>query len=306
MFSGRHAAALAVALVVGAESGADASNGLFLAAERPGDRAFATVRTLARERPAGSAGERKVAAVVAARLRSLGYRVSQQSFRLPRGGLSRNVVGRTAGPVRVIVAAHMDGVARTVAANDNASGVAVLLELAAALAERGGVLIAGLGAEERHETGSPFHLGSLRLTRDLPKSGVRLAVVLDMVGVGTRLHVRGIEAWPNASARALLRSGRAAYLRDPGHSDHAELTRAGIPAAWVQWREDACWHRPCDVASRVRPRKLEAAYVLVLRAADAALRSYAAESASRAPTATDSISIDPPVTSRKSSSAFIR
>ena len=61
------------------------------------------------------------------------------------------------------------------------------------------------------------------------------------------------------------------YLRDRGESDHAELTRAGVPAAWVQWREDACWHRSCDVVSRVRPRKLEAAYVLVLRAAEAAL-----------------------------------
>jgi aminopeptidase YwaD len=272
MVSGRHAAAVAAALITGAWGGADASTGLLGAAERPGDRALATVRTLAQARPAGSAGERRVAAAVGARLRSLGYRVSQQPFRLPRGGSSRNVVGRTAGPVRVIVAAHIDGVARTVAANDNASGVAVLLELAAALAEREGVLIAGVGAEERHETGSPFHLGSLRLSRDLPKRGIRLAAVLDMVGVGTRLHVRGIEARPNASARALLRAGRATYLQDPGHSDHAELTRAGVPAAWVQWREDACWHRPCDVVSRVRPRKLEAAYVLVLRAAEAVLR----------------------------------
>jgi Zn-dependent M28 family amino/carboxypeptidase len=168
--------------------------------------------------------------------------------------------------------AHVDGVAGTAAANDNASGVAVLLELAAALAEREGVLVAGLGAEERRETGSPLHLGSLRLTRSLPRSGVSVAVALDMVGVGTRLHVRGLEATPNASARALLRAGRATYLRDPGHSDHAELTRGGIPAAWVQWREDACWHRRCDVPSRVRPLKLEAAYVLALRAAQAALR----------------------------------
>jgi aminopeptidase YwaD len=259
------AAALMTALV--ARGSAGASNNVLLAVERPGDSALAAVRLLARPRPPGSPGERRAAAIVATRLRALGYAVSEQSFRLPRGGVSRNVVGRTRGAVRVVVVAHTDGVAGTVAANDNASGVAVMLELAAALAERAGVLVAALGAEERHETRSTFHLGSLRLTRSLPRSGVRLAVALDMVGVGTRLHVRGLEALPNASARALLRAGRATYLRDPGHSDHAELTRAGIPAAWVQWREDACWHRPCDVVSRVRPRKLEAAYVLVLRAA---------------------------------------
>lgn len=268
MLSGRHLAA-AVAMAGLAAGGAPAaSNSLLQPQDGPGERALATVRALARPRVAGSSGERVVASRVEARLRSLGYAVSRQPFRLPRGGVSRNVAGRTAGPVRIVVVAHMDGVAGTPAANDNASGVAVLLELAAALAEHEGVLVAGVGAEERHETGSPLHLGSLRLSRSLSRSGVRLAVALDMVGVGTRLHVRGIEARPNASARALLRAGRATYLRDPGHSDHAELTRAGIPAAWVQWREDACWHRSCDVASRVRPRKLEAAYVLVLRAAE--------------------------------------
>jgi aminopeptidase YwaD len=271
MLSGRHVAAALAAVGLAAWGAPAASNSLLQAEAGPGERALATVRSLARPRPPGSTGERFVASRVAARLRSLGYAVSQQPFRLPRGGVSRNVVGRTAGPIRVVIVAHMDGVAGTVAANDNASGVAVLLELAAALAERQGVLVAGVGAEERHETGSPVHLGSQRLTRSLPRAGIRLAVALDMVGVGTRLHVRGIEPRPNAPARALLRSGRATYLRDPGHSDHAELTRAGVPAAWVQWREDSCWHRPCDVVSRVRPRKLEAAYVLVLRAAERAL-----------------------------------
>jgi aminopeptidase YwaD len=271
MLSGRHLAFAVVVAGLAVWGAPAATNSLLQAEPRPGERALATVRALARPRPPGSSGERFVAARVGARLRSLGYAVTQQAFRLPRGGVSRNVVGRTPGPLRVVVVAHMDGVGGTVAANDNASGVGVLLELAAALAERSGVLLAGVGAEERHETGSTLHLGSLRLSRSLPRSGVRLAVALDMVGVGTRLHVRGIEARPNASARALLRAGRATYLRDPGHSDHAELTRAGVPAAWVQWREDPCWHRPCDVVSRVRWRKLEAAYVLVLRAAERAI-----------------------------------
>lgn len=271
MVSGRHAAALAGAVVAAGWGGGGASNSLLLAQEQPGERALAYVRAIARERPAGSGGERAVARLVARRLRALGYEVSEQPFRLPRGGVSRNVVGRTQGPLRVVIVAHVDGVRGTVAANDNASGVAVMLELAAALAERPGVLVAGVGAEERHATRSSLHLGSLRLSRSLSRRGVRLAVALDMVGVGTRLHVRGIEPRPNASARALLRAGRATYLRDPGHSDHAELTRAGVPAAWVQWRVDDCWHRSCDTPGRVRAAKLEAAYVLVLRAARSAL-----------------------------------
>ena len=232
---------------------------------------MATVGQIARERRPGSAGERALARTVAARFRALGYRVSEQRFPLPRGGTSLNVVGRTPGRVRIVIGAHMDGVSGSPAANDNGSGVAVMLELARALAGEPGVLVAGIGAEERRETGSRIHLGAQRLARGLGPTGKRLVVVLDMVGVGARLHVRGIEAQPNASARLLLRGG-GTYLRDPGHSDHAELTRAGIPAAWVQWREDACWHRPCDHASRVGARKLDAAYTLVLRAAIAAFR----------------------------------
>ena len=91
-----------------------------------------------------------------------------------------------------------------------------------------------------------------------------------MVGVGTLLHVRGLE--PAEPQRALLlRGGGASYLRDSGLADHAEQTRGGLPAAWVQWRDDRCWHAPCDVARRVNPQRLQAAYDLVLRAAEAAL-----------------------------------
>lgn len=242
---------------------------LALAAPGPvsGDRAHATVRELAAlgPRPAGSLAERRAANLVAARFRALGYRVVFQRVELPRGGVSRNIVALPRGPVRVVVTAHVDGVSEGPAANDNASGVAVMLELARVLRGTDGIVFAGLGAEERVETGSSVHLGAARFARGFSRAGkqrIRLAVNLDMVGVGARLFVRGIEASPNRSARQF----RLPYLRDPGHSDHAELTRAGLPAAWLQWREDACWHRACDRAGRVDPRKLEATARHVLRA----------------------------------------
>ena len=138
------------------------------------------------------------------------------------------------------------------------------------------MLVAATGGEERVVTGSRVHLGSLRLVRGISpqaRRGVRLAVALDMVGVGTRLHVRGIERQPNRSARLLLSRGGSTYLRDDGDSDHAELTRNGLPAAWLEWRTDACWHESCDVARRVDARKLEAAFRVVLDAAFLALKS---------------------------------
>ena len=175
--------------------------------------------------------------------------------------------------------AHLDGVRGTRAANDNASGVAVLGEVARALREEEGVLVAAVGAEEREETGSNLHLGSARLVRSLSREArrrIRLALSLDMVGVGTRLNVRGLELRPNRSARLVLSRARAAevrarYLRDSGLSDHAELTRAGFPAALVTWRWDGCWHLSCDRAWRLKPRKLGVVGRLATRAARAVL-----------------------------------
>jgi aminopeptidase YwaD len=230
-------------------------------------------------RPAGGANERRAGEIVRRRLLALGYEVRNQSVRLPNGRRSRNVVGRTPGPPRVVIVAHIDGVHRTQAANDNASGVGLLLTIAQKLAGTNGVLVAALGAEERMVTGSSWHLGSRRLTSSLTpaqKTGIRLALSMDMVGVGTTLNVRGLEARPNRSARRLLAAARrlgirASYLRDTGQSDYDDLTRGGVPAAWIEWRWDPCWHRPCDTVSRLKPYRLRPAGRVVLAAARAVL-----------------------------------
>jgi Peptidase family M28 len=246
-----------------------------------GDRAKGWTRAIAQvgHRPAGGLHERQAAAIVRRRFAALGYDVWVQRFALPNGGRSLNVVAASPGPLRAIVVAHMDGVHHTQAANDNASGVGTVLELARNLRGARGVRLAALGAEERYVTGSPYHLGSLRFVRNMRpvvKRGVRLALSVDMVGRGATFHVRGLEASPNRSARRLLRSARAlgvprTYLRDTGQSDHDDLTRGGVPAAWVTWRWDDCWHRPCDQIRRVKPWKLWVAGRVVLRAVRVAL-----------------------------------
>lgn len=249
------------------------------AAPISGSRALETVERLSAlgPRAAGTAAERRAGDLAAGRLRALGYRVGVQRVPLPGGGASRNVVALSGGPVRVVVAAHVDGVPPGPAANDNASGVAALLEVAGALEGRRGVLIAALGAEERVVTGSGLHLGSARLVRGLRRPP-RAAIVLDMVGVGPLTAVRGLEARPAPTARRLLAAARAlrlrtTYMADSGLSDHAEMTRAGWPAAWIQRRLDTCWHRPCDTPDRVSARALADSARLAARVAQAALRA---------------------------------
>ena len=110
----------------------------------------------------------------------------------------------------------------------------------------------------------------------LGRRRIRAALSLDMVGVGPTLNVRGLEPVPNRSAALALARSRAlglgaTYRQDTGQSDHAEMTRGGLPAAWIQWRWDPCWHSACDVAARVDPKKLATAIRLAAATSRAAL-----------------------------------
>lgn len=230
---------------------------------------------LGESRVAGSRKEYLASGIIKRKLEEFGYAVERQRFRLPDGDISRNVLARTPGTIRVVIVAHMDGVYNTVAANDNASGVAGMVEIARALKDIPGLLVAALGAEEREVTGSQYHLGSRRLVRSMTRAeldAIRVVVSLDMIAVGTVLNVRGLESSPNRSARKLLRTAKAlgynaSYLQDSGVSDHAEFTRAGVPATLLTWRWDSCWHQPCDRLHRLEPKKLKKAARLTMIAA---------------------------------------
>ena len=237
------------------------------------------ITALGEDRLAGSLKEYRASVMVRRKFERFGYVVKRQRFAIPGDDTSRNIVGRTPGPLRVVVVGHMDGVHNTEAANDNASGVAGVVEVARALKDLPGVLVAAVGAEERVVTGSTHHLGSRKLVRtlsDAERASIRLVVSLDMIAVGDVLRVRGLEANPNRSARKLLAAAerigmKASYLRDTGVSDHAEFTQAGIPATLLTWRWDTCWHQPCDQIQRLEPRKLWKASRLTLVAALAVL-----------------------------------
>ena len=167
------------------------------------------------------------------------------------------------------------------AEKENGAGGGALGEGARERGKTPGVLYAALGAEEQVMTGSSLHLGSARLLRSLSRAerrSVRVALSLDMVGWGPELNVRGIEVrGPNRSARAALGAARsigvrATYLPDRGLSDHEELTRGGVPAAWIEWRWDPCWHSACDRVGRLETAKLPAVIRLTVRAVRTATR----------------------------------
>lgn len=158
------------------------------------DRLSAAVRFLAGERHPIASPERLAAAesYIALELDAAGLRVERQLFEF-RGREYHNVVGTLDGtdPARemVVVGAHFDSVAGSPGADDNASGVAVLLEAARVLAAASSRLSApvqfvGFNLEEAQDWRGRYRVGSIAYARMLRARRVALAgaLVLEMVG----------------------------------------------------------------------------------------------------------------------------
>ncbi|HMJ11064.1 MAG TPA: M20/M25/M40 family metallo-hydrolase [Polyangiaceae bacterium] len=105
-----------------------------LPADLDRDRIEKTLRSVARPRPPGSAHWKRVQAACVTALESAGYSVERQEY-----GSGVNVLGTKAAPnakpERVVVSAHYDHIPACDGADDNASGVAALLEIARVLGQ---------------------------------------------------------------------------------------------------------------------------------------------------------------------------
>lgn len=128
--------------------------------------------------------------LVADELSAAGLHTERQSFR-HRGKSYNNVVatlpGRDAKQPWLLVGAHFDSVADTPGADDNASGVSVLLEVArhaAQLEPRRTVQFVGFNLEEPQDMVGTYRVGSSRFAERARRERRRYAgaLVLEMVG----------------------------------------------------------------------------------------------------------------------------
>jgi Zn-dependent M28 family amino/carboxypeptidase len=186
-------------------------------------------------------------------------------------GPTWNVIARWPGGIRrpVILGGHLDTVEGSSGANDNASGVAVLLELAAALAgtrEALAIRFVAFGGEERQPDGG-HHYGSLADAADATARGM---VSVDMIGLDRELIVGWMGTGKRRTVRGLLRAARQLGIpaRErilPDVSDHGPYERAGIPAALLWTGDEPNHHQPTDVVSNVSRRALGRVGRLLLR-----------------------------------------
>ncbi len=184
------------------------------------------------------------------------------------GGMSEsesaNVIadlpGREPEAGTLVLSAHHDTQADSPGADDNASGVAGLVELARVLAprpRRRTIRLISFGAEEQLSVGSAAYV---RLHRAEVAKSMRLIFNLDSMGSGlgwTEIWCNGSEELdrtvrPWFEGRGLypkIRNGLVPY------ADHFPFVAAGIPGVWI-WRPNCAngrffHHRPDDDMSRI-------------------------------------------------------
>jgi hypothetical protein len=250
-----------------------------------GERAFRHVLQLAGTigpRKTGTEGERRAVDYLRAEMESAGLQVELQDVGLlaePEGERavgSRNVVGRLAGssPETILVAAHHDSRNALVpGANDDASGLGVLLEVARATASRPrrlSYLFVSFCAEEEGL------LGSTHFARTADLGRLRAVVALELLGRGEILVAPVPQAPPLWAQEALLRAARESGVRGvsarplwslvprfvdlPFSSDHEPFLERGVPAFLMVGTFPAwTYHTAEDSVMRIREESLQRA-----------------------------------------------
>ncbi|TCO28345.1 peptidase M28-like protein [Kribbella steppae] len=239
---------------------------------------MATVRHLAGLGPREATSTTYVQALtwLEQRFRAAGYQTRRQALRVPAGvswgvpvraGTTWNLIAtkpgfKTAAPHR-IVGAHLDTVPQAPGAEDNASGISVLLGTAQ-LPQRLPTVFVAFGAEEpRGDGDNRHHYGSRAYVASLPtaqRNALRGMVSLDRVGVGTVVPICSAQAndltlrneLRAVAARAGVQS-RACVNRS---SDHWSFVRSGLPGVRLGSTPYAEYHSARDLPRVVSPAQL--------------------------------------------------
>lgn len=239
-------------------------------------------------REATGAAYDRAARWVARALSRSGLAVRRQPVEVPAGiswgvqvgaGRSVNVVasppGHRAGRPHLVVGAHLDTVPQAPGAEDNASGVGVLLGIAEAVAARRTrlpVVLVAFGAEEpRGPTDADHHYGSRQYVARLTpaqRAAVRGMVSLDRVGVGAVVPVGSADGGPDRLADELERVARrigVPVAREVNRSsDHWQFAQEGLPAVRLGSTPYAGYHSSRDTPGVVEPAQLDRVGRLVL------------------------------------------
>jgi aminopeptidase YwaD len=194
---------------------------------------------------------------------------------------SGNVIAEV-GAIRDTIAlvAHYDCVEASPGANDNASGVAVLLRLLERFHRHHtgndglGLRFIFVGAEEPFLVGSRAYVAAAATRGEL--SRIVGCLNFDMLGVGDRFAVRRVPGslWQRAADELPPFSAGGLCISQTelsASSDHWAFHEAGVPSAQLTREPDDDWHSPYDQIARFSASDLADAEEVAARTVDAAL-----------------------------------
>lgn len=152
-------------------------------------------------------------------LKQLGWKPERQTF---AGGV--NILAQRQGTDpkagSILVAAHYDTVPTSPGADDNASGVAVVLEIARLLGSRPTLRTLQLAFFDREELGL---LGSRAFVAKAKLTNLQGVIVMDMVGFAC--HTAGCQKYPQGLP-VVPPSDKGDFLAVVGDMEHAQLLDA--------------------------------------------------------------------------------
>lgn len=165
----------------------------------------------------------------------------------------RNLIARQANSTqpKIIIGGHYDSVSGSPGANDNASGTAVVLELARRLAgtpQADGVWFLAFDGEEDGLHGSRAFVEQVTPQFLSQLMGM---INFDMVGINEELKVGGTPSLTTSVEKDNALSGLGAV----GGSDHIPFVRAKVPVLFFTRGLDPNYHTPGDL--KVNPQLLD-------------------------------------------------
>ena len=231
--------------------------------------------------------------------RELGFHIDYDEFDF-QGKIYRNIIATASGIDAekdwIAVCAHYDAVAGSPGADDNASGVAVMLETARALGPRKGLQFIAFTLEEPQVTGATFLYGSRHFVRVMKGRGHRYKGLFNLESVGYVSSDSGSQHVPallnvsnigdfialvgnSGSERLMSLYEEAARNKVPGlkvyshkvmmkgyllfpsrFSDHAPFWDAGFPAVMITdtaMMRNPNYHTRDDISDTISPEFME-------------------------------------------------
>jgi len=238
-----------------------------------GDAMLTTVKALADPKrfPKGriGPGRDEALSLIVERLREVGITTAVRACTTPREGDLCNLVVTLPGTQRslppVVLGAHFDSFATEKSkhfggADDNASGIAVAVEVAGLLRKQAGardVLIVFFDAEERGLLGSKAFVAqragaplmAMVNLDTVGRAGGRPHLVLDAASATEWVHIaRGVTFTVPVRLEVAPQGGMS--------SDQASFINAGVPAIQLFSGPTPDYHKPTDTADKVEPKSL--------------------------------------------------